>query len=152
MGNIKIESFKVIGIKVRTSNLNGEAARDIGALWNKFMNDDILNSIPNKLTNDIYAVYTAYEGDHLKPYTALLGCKVKDLKDVPEGMVGMSFNEGVYKKFIAKGDLTKNAVYDVWTSIWKQNLNRSYKADFEVYGEKAINPTNGEASIYVGIM
>lgn len=152
MGNIKIESFKVIGIKVRTSNLNGEAVRDIGALWSKFMNDDILNKIPDKLTNDIYAVYTEYDGDHLKPYTALLGCKVKDLQNVPKDMVGMSFSGGVYKEFTAKGDLTKNAVYDVWTNIWEQNLNRSYIADFEVYGEKAINPTNGEAIIYVGIL
>jgi len=152
MENIKIESFSVIGITVRTSNLNGESARDIGVLWHKFMSEDILNKIPNKVTNDIYAVYTEYEEDYLKPYTTILGCKVENTETVPEGMVRMSFKRGNYKEFIAKGDLTKNAVYDAWNSIWQQNLNRNYIADFEVYGEKAINPKNGEVPIYVGII
>jgi len=151
MKSIKIDPFTVVGITVRTSNLNGESARDIGALWSKFMNEDILNKIPNKVSNDIYVVYTNYDGDHLMPYTTLLGCCVKDLTKVPEKMIGLPFNGGNYEEFIAKGDLTQKVVYDTWDSIWQQNLDRNYKADFEVYGVKAVNPKDGEVSIFVGV-
>jgi len=33
----ELESFKVIGISVRTTNENGQAAKDIPFLWNKFL-------------------------------------------------------------------------------------------------------------------
>ena len=35
MQKVKIETFKVIGISVRTSNLNGQAQKDIGLLWQR---------------------------------------------------------------------------------------------------------------------
>jgi predicted transcriptional regulator YdeE len=31
------------------------------------------------------------------------------------------------------------------------NIDRAYTVDFESYGEKAIDPTNGEAEIYIAI-
>ncbi len=151
MNRIRIKPFKVIGIAVRTSNAHEGAAQDIGALWGKFMGERVLDRIPNKQGSDVYCVYTEYEGDHMKPYTTILGCRVKGLDDIPDGMVGKSFVGGNYSTFVAKGDLTKGAVSDAWKDIWQTELNRSYDADFEVYGEKAQNPMDGEISIFVGI-
>lgn len=149
MGNVKIEAFKVIGISVRTSNQNGQAAQDIGALWEKFMSEGIPDQIPNKIDNAIYAVYTDYEGDYTQPYTTLLGCKVASLESIPEGMTGKSFKGGNYLKFNASGDLNKGVVYAEWSKIWKLDLNRSYTADFEVYGEKAMNPKEASVDIFI---
>lgn len=153
MKNIKIEGFKVIGITVRTSNQNGQAATDIGGLWNKFMSENISEKIPNKIDNEIYSIYTDYQGYNTEPYTTLLGCKVENLDEIPQGMEGKSFEGGSYTKFTAKGDLTKGAVFNAWLKIWEmgKDLDRCYTADFEIYGEKAQNPSNGEVDIFVAI-
>lgn len=149
MNTIKIEPFKVIGISVRTTNENGQSATDIGELWNKFMSEGIIERIPNKIDNVILSIYTDYEGDYTKPYTTLLGCKVENLNKIPKGMIGKEFEGGSYSKFTAKGDLTKGAVFGEWSKIWGMDLNRRYTADFEIYGEKAENPTNAEVDIFV---
>ena len=66
-------------------------------------------------------------------------------------MQSLSIPSGTYKKFLAKGDLRKGAVYDAWCNIWKQPLKRSYQVDFEFYGHKAHNPADAEVEIYIGI-
>ena len=151
MDIVKQEEFNIIGIDIRTSNNDGEGVRDIGALWQKFMQEQILNKIPNKISNDIYSIYTEYEGDYTQPYTTLIGCRVKHLDEIPIGMRGMKFNSGAYQKFIAKGDLSANIVADAWVKIWKTDINRAYTQDFEVYGEKTCNPSNAEVDIYIAI-
>ncbi len=151
MQNVKIEPFKLIGISVRTTNENGQAAKEIADLWQKFLSEDILNQIPDKIDNTIYSLYTNYEGDHTKPYTAILGCKVNQLNAIPEGMTGMSFDGGNYVKTTAKGDLTKGLIVNEWSKIWNLDLNRRFTADFEVFGEKAQNPMDAEVDFLVAV-
>jgi len=146
-----MNSFQIIGISVRTINENGKAKKDIGNLWKRFMSENILEKVPAIKDKTIYAIYTDYEGDHTKPYTTILGYKVSTLDKIPEGMVGKKIEQAVYHKFTAKGDLTNNAVIDEWVKIWNMNLDRTHTTDFETYGEKAANPTNGEADIYIAI-
>ena len=151
MRKVKNDPFKVIGIAVRTTNENGQSAQDIGQLWGKFMSEGISEKIPNKVDGNLFSVYTNYEGDHSKPYDTILGCKVNTLDDIPEGMVGQSFEGGTYGIFVSKGDLTKGAVFGTWSEIHNQNLDRVFTADFELYGERAQNPVDAEVEVYVGI-
>ncbi len=151
MNKINIKEFTVIGISVRTTNENGQSAKDIGALWNKFMSEEILDKIPHKTDNTIYSIYTEYESDHTKPYTTILGCKVENADTIPNGMISKTIKAGKYAKFIAKGDLTKGAVYEAWSKIWNADLDRLYSTDFEVYGEKAQNPSDVEVEIFVAV-
>ncbi|WP_336703105.1 GyrI-like domain-containing protein [Chryseobacterium indologenes] len=151
MNNVKIEPFKVIGISVRTTNENGQAGKDIPVLWEKMISEDILNSIPNKIDNTIYSIYTDYEKDHTKPYTTVLGCQVENLDNIPEGMVGYSFDGGEYLKFTVNGDLSKDLVINEWMKIWNMELGRIFTADFEVYGEKAQNPSDAEVDIFIAV-
>ena len=151
MEKVNIDKFKIIGISVRTTNENGQSATDIGKLWNKFMSEGIIEKIPNKIDNTIFSIYTDYESDHTKPYTTLLGCKVENLDIIPDGMTSKTFQSGNYVKFVSKGDLTKGAVFAEWSKIWEMDLDRKYTADFEIYGEKAQNPTNAEVDIFVAI-
>jgi len=151
MNNMKVEPFKVIGISVRTTNENGQAAKDIPLLWEKLINEDILNSIPNKIDNTIYSIYTDYEKDHTKPYTTVLGCKVENLDNIPEGMTGYSFEGGDYVKFTTKGDLSKGLVINEWLKIWEMDLGRIFTADFEIYGEKAQDPSDAEVDILIAV-
>ncbi len=147
----KIKPFQVIGIAVRTTNANGQAASDIGSLWARFMTENILSKIPNKLSNDILSIYTNYESDHSQAYDTILGCKVSSLDVIPEGMLSQSFDGGTYAKFVSKGDVTKGAIYNTWVEIWNTDLNRLYTADFEIYGDKAKNPADAEVAIFVAI-
>ena len=151
MQKVTIKPFKVIGIAVRTTNENGQSAQDIGKLWEKFMQEGIATQIPNKVDENIFSVYTNYESDHTCAYDTILGCKVDSLDNIPEGMVGQAFNGGTYTKFVAKGDLTKGAVYGTWASIFEQDIERVFTADFELYGEKAQNPTDAEVDVLVAI-
>lgn len=151
MDNQIIQEFYVIGISVRTSNENGQAAKDIPALWNTFFSEGILDQIPNKIDSNIYCIYTDYESDYTKPYTTILGCKVANLENIPTGMVGKIIAEATYKPFVAKGDKLDETVYKEWTKIWNSNLNRSYTSDFEVYGPKSQQPDNVEVDIYIAV-
>jgi len=115
------------------------------------MSEGVLEKIPNKLDNTIYCIYTEYEKDHTKPYTTILGCKVSTLNTIPNGMVGKTFEGGNYAKRIAKGNILQGMVFNEWTKIWNSDLDRTFTADFEVYGEKAQNPENAEVDIFVAV-
>ncbi|WP_020528180.1 GyrI-like domain-containing protein [Flexithrix dorotheae] len=151
MQKVKTEPFKLIGIAIRTSNEGQKADNEIANLWQRFLGEKILEKIPNKVDSTIYSLYTEYEGDHTMPYTAILGCKVSDLNEIPEGMVGKAFEGGTYSKTTAKGDLMKGLIVNHWAKIWEMNLNRAYSADFEVFGEKAQNPSDVEVDFYVAL-
>lgn len=149
MSKVIVKDFTIIGVSVRTTNENGKSAKDIEALWNKFITEGILDRIPNKLDNTVYSIYTDYESDYTKPYSTIIGCEVKNTDTIPNGMIAKTITGGNYTKFVAKGDLTKGAVYEEWLKIWNTNLNRSYTADFEVYGKKTENPKDAEVNIFI---
>lgn len=146
-----LEAFYVIGISVKTENRPGFADTDIPALWKRFMSEGIAARIPNKLSEAVYSVYTHYEGDFTQPYTTVLGCKVSHLNDVPEGMVGITIPKGNYSVKEVQGNLMHGIVFTAWQGIWQEPLERTYRADYEVYDERAANPENAQITIFVGI-
>ncbi|MGB3465305.1 MAG: GyrI-like domain-containing protein [Cyclobacteriaceae bacterium] len=151
METILKEGFKVIGIKVRTSNENEQAASDIPALWGRFMSENIAAKIPNKKGDEVYSIYTNYESDYTKPYDAVLACRVDSLEEIPDGMVGIEIKESKYRKFTAKGNLADGIVYNQWLEIWNTDLDRKYTADFEVFGASAQDQTNAIVDIFVAV-
>jgi len=152
MEKLTAAPFKLIGIAVRTSNANpAQSAKDIGELWQRLMGESLVAQIPNKVDSTVYCVYTDYETDHTGAYTTVLGCNVTSLEEIPDGMQGIEIPGGGYQKFTCRGDLTKGFVYGAWGDIWDRKLNRTYGADYEVYGPKALNPTDAEVEIFVGV-
>jgi len=151
MSSTTINSFNIIGISMRTSNQNGQAAQDIPKLWEKFMGENLIPTIPNITNNNIHCIYTEYEGDHNKPYTVLLGMKVSSLENIPEGMTGMSFSGGNYQSYQVTGNLAENIVYDAWLKIWEEPIERAYTADLEVYDASKPNPSNTAVDIHIAI-
>jgi predicted transcriptional regulator YdeE len=151
MNITSVQPFNIIGIAVRTTNESNQAAQDIPALWQRFMEEHIIEQIPNKVDNTIYSVYTDYEKDHTRPYTTLLGCRVADLSNVPEGLTGKSFAGGQYTVFTAKGKITEGIVYNEWIKIWNADISRAYTADFEVYGANAQDPENAKIDIFIAM-
>lgn len=151
MQNITIQPFNIIGIAVRTTNENEQGAKDIAGLWNRFLSENLLAKIPNRVDNTVYSLYSDYEGDHTQPYTALLGCKVTNLDNLPEGMVAWEIKGGTYVHLTAKGDLTKGLIVAQWSKIVELDIRRSFEADFEVFGEKAQNPAQAEVDFFVSV-
>ena len=147
----RLDGFNVIGISVRTTNENGKSAQDIPALWATFMGEGTLEKIPNKLSDDLYCMYTDYEQDHTRTYTTILGCRVSTLETIPEWMVGKRIESEIYTKFVAKGNLAQGVVLDTWIKIWQSDLPRSYTTDFEAYGQNAQNPEMAEVEIFIAV-
>ncbi len=151
MNTQEIKTFSIIGISVRTTNENEQAAKDIPALWNKFMTEGIAEKIPNKIDDTVYCMYTDYEKDYTKPYTTILGCKVLNTDMIPEGMIAKTIPNEEYTLFCAKGNLIQGAVINEWIKIWNSDVPRAYTTDFEVYGEKAQNYENAEVDIFIAV-
>jgi predicted transcriptional regulator YdeE len=60
-----------------------------------------------------------------------------------------------YQKFTVVGKLP-DVVISAWQQIWKMTPldfegKRSYKADFEIYDQRANNPNQATVDIFVGI-
>jgi predicted transcriptional regulator YdeE len=146
-----LEAFHVIGVFVRTTNINNKALKDIGELFGNFVGQNILEKIPNKISEDIYCVYTDYESDFNGPYTTIIGCKVSSLEDVPTGLIGKTIPESKYQVYRSTGKLSISLA-KTWEGIWNTDLNRLYSADFDIYGEKARDFENAELDTYVAII
>lgn len=151
MSSHSIPSFNVIGIAVRTTNEQGQSGTDIPALWHQFMSEGILEKIPSRASNDLYCIYTEYEKDHTRPYTTILGCRVENTGHIPEGMVLKNIEAGNYEKIPVKGDLTAGIVFEEWTRIWNSDRDRTFTADYEVYGAKAQQPMDAEIEIFLAV-
>ena len=144
------EPIYIIGIKTRTSNQ--EALITLPRMWQRLFQENLIAQIPNRLSSDIFAIYTEYEGDYTRPYTYILGYQVRNLTPVPPGMTGIPIAPASYEVFTARGRLP-DAVVRTWEHIWTPEVDarRAYHTDFEIYGEKAVNQEDGEVEIYIGI-
>jgi predicted transcriptional regulator YdeE len=148
---IPVDDFYIIGLAVRTTIENGKIIDDLSELWNHFLLNNIKDKIPNKIDNTIYRLYTDYEYDHKKPFTAIIGCRVTHLDDVPDGFIAKAIEGGDYMILTAKGKPSDGIVLLEWMKIWNATNQRAYKADFEVYDEKASDPDHAEINIFVSM-
>jgi predicted transcriptional regulator YdeE len=150
-----LPGFLVIGIEARTTNAK-EATGDgiIPRQWQKFFQEGILDKIPNKISGNIYAVYSEYASDHNGEYDFLIGPMVKEGSVAPEGMAAKAFPGGRFAVLTTdKGPLPK-VVPKAWAEIFEledeKKLQRAYQADFEVYDQRSRDPQNAQVDIYVG--
>ncbi|RZJ67707.1 MAG: AraC family transcriptional regulator [Flavobacterium sp.] len=144
------KGFKIIGISTRTTNKDNRSSEDLGGLWEKFYARNVFDKIPNKVSDDIFCIYTDYKSDYTEDYTAILGVPVSTISEIPDGFIGREFEPEYFTKFTAKGDLP-NSVVTIWSEIWKadESLQRKYTYDFEVYGEKSQKGKNSEVEIFI---
>jgi predicted transcriptional regulator YdeE len=149
--------FDVIGIAERTTNANemsGEGV--IGKQWGRFFQDNVLARIPNKADASIIAVITDYASDKDGEYTHLIGARVTSTVDVPAGMVVKKVPAGKYAIFTSEKGPVAEVVVGTWKRIWTlpktaPGGDRAYKADYEVYDERARDPENTQMDVHVGI-
>ena len=151
------DGFTVIGITARTTNAK-EMTPDgvIGKQWMRIFQEGVLGKIPNKTDASIIAVYTDYASDHNGEYTYLLGARVTSDAEVPEGMVAKKITGGKFAVFTSDKGPAPQVVPATWIKIstLPQNAvggDRLYRADYEIYDERARDPQNLQVDVYVGI-
>ena len=150
MEKIKNDAFKLIELSLggKMTNQNGQSGIDCGNLWQKFEKGNFSERIPDRLNNEIYAVYFNYEGDYTQLFSYFIGCKVKNDTIITQGMTHMSIPSGNFTKVVAKGKMP-DCVANSWNDISNSNTERSYNYDYEVYGERSRDWNDAEVDIFV---
>lgn len=153
---VSMESFRLIGIKTRTTNaaeMSGEGR--IASLWNRFFSEGILAQIPGKMDQAVLAVYHHYESDAAGAYDLMIGAKVApgalahpgmDVIDVPA--------QKYFQVTTGKGEMP-GVVVEAWQLIWglaeKSELSRRYTFDFEIYDERAGDPRDCQVDVCIAV-
>jgi predicted transcriptional regulator YdeE len=149
--------FRIVGIAARTSNAKEMTAEGvIGKQWTRLMQEGLLSKIPGRLDKKMVAVYTDYASDKNGEYTYVLGAAVTPDAAAPEGMVVKDIPAGRYAVFTSEKGPGAKVVPELWmkiNSLPKTAVggDRVYRADFEIYDERAANPQNEQVDVYVGI-
>jgi CubicO group peptidase (beta-lactamase class C family)/predicted transcriptional regulator YdeE len=154
---VEQDGFTVVGISARTNNAKEMTADGvIGKMWGRLMQEGLLTKIPNKADPDIVAVYADYASDHNGDYTYLLGARVTSEADVPTGMVAKKVPSGKFAVFTSEKGPAPKVVPELWMKINSLPENamgaeRAYRADFELYDQRALDPQNSQMDVYIGI-
>jgi predicted transcriptional regulator YdeE len=150
MNRLEKSAFKLIGLRLpkKTTNKTGQSSIDCGNLWQEFERGKLTEHIPNKSESKIYAVYFDYEGDHAKPFSYFIGCKVESETATPKGLNSLTIPEQKYYKITAKGKMP-DCISESWKGIWNSEIDRSYGYDFEVYDERSNDWNDAEVDIFV---
>ena len=140
------KDIQIVGIELRTSN--AEAMQTIPPFWQKFYQENILQQIANKVSDNVFAVYTNFENEGKNnegTYSLIIGAEVSEIQTLPENFVSTIIKPSKRAVFeVEKGHPEK--VGEKWQEIWQTtDLEKSYLSDYELYH------SSGEIEIYIGI-
>jgi len=156
---VELDAFEVMGVEVRTNNAKEAGATSvIPKLWQRVIQEHVLDVVPNRIGQTIYAVYTDYASDANGDYTLVLGAKFKPAAGtpIPTGMVVKTVPAGRYAVFTSERGSVAKVVVETWKQIWSYfqspaSGQRAYRSDFELYDQRAADPTNAQVDIYIGV-
>lgn len=147
---VTLDEKNVVGISMMTTNENGESMKDIGALWQRFITEGILNNIQDKTTGKALGLYTDYEDDATAPYRFMCCAEVSTDICGDKHLEARLIPQGKYAKFTIKGDLVKS-VGAAWQKIWSMSLDRAYSCNFELYHHDSDDMNNQTIDLYISI-
>ena len=140
------QAIHVVGIELRTTNL--EAMQTIPPHWARLAQEDVLAHIPDKLDDEVYAVYTHFENagsNNVGIYSLVIGARVSASAEVPEGMVRVvipASKRAVFEVEPGRVDL----VGAKWMEIWgNTELPKTFIAEYERYS------ADGKIAISIGL-
>lgn len=157
---VTLPAKKLVGISVRTNNqleINPETGR-IFPCVQRYFHEDLADKIVNrKNPGTTLCVYTEYESDHTGDYTYFIGEEVESFADVSGEFSQLTIPAQTYSKFTNGPAPMPEVVREPWFKIWAMGTEelggtRAYKADFEVYDERAADHQNIVLDIYIGLV
>jgi predicted transcriptional regulator YdeE len=150
--------FSVIGIEVRTTNAKEMTSEGvIGKEWQRFFQEGVLQKIPNKVSDNIYAIYSDYASDRNGEYSLTLGAKVQPGTTAPAGFTLKKVRAGNYAVVTSEKGPSAKIVTQAWQRIWAMEDQhelggtRAYETDFELYDQRAADPQNAQVDVYIGL-
>jgi predicted transcriptional regulator YdeE len=136
------DSFTVVGLSQVVRN---DTPESIEALWGAFRSNDLRAKVGADASAEIYCVYHDYEGGFMDPYRMTIGYRTSSAT-VPEGLHCADVPKQSVIVYDVKGPQPQSLISQ-WQAIWNSKLNRSYRADYDIY-----DATDPEAvSVRVGI-
>ena len=152
------DEFFIVGIEARTTTATEMSSQGvIPQQWQKFFQDGVMQKIPNRSDENIYALYTDFTDKRAGEYSVVIGVKVADKAHVPAGLVLKTIPAGNYAIFQSEKGPAPQVIPAAWQKIadaedkGQLGVTRTYKADYEVYGAEAMDPQNLRADIHVGV-
>ena len=157
---VNLDEITLVGLTARTNNkneMNPETSK-IGELFKYYHSNQLANTIKHRAQpGETYSIYTEYESDENGDYTYFLGEAVESTEgqDLSQFKI-LTIPASNYQKFTTGPGALPGIIISAWQTIWAMGENdfggkRKYIADFEIYDEKAANPSNALVDIYVGI-
>lgn len=157
---IKLNDITLVGITVRTNNKDemDPARAKIGKVVSKYWNENMANKIQQRVNpGKTFAVYCEFEQQDQGEYTYLIGEEVIAGTDQNvDYFKTISIESSCYQRFTSKSGPMPDIVIQSWQEIWQMSADefvgkRQFKADFEVYDHRAVNPEKAVIDIYIGI-
>lgn len=151
--------IKLIGLTARTNNKNemNPQTSKIGELMGRYWNQNIAAQISDRKNPGVtLSVYTEYDSNEHGEYTYFVGEEVSSFDNIPPALQKLTIPAAKYQKFTTSPGKMPEVVINAWQQIWKMSANdfggeRAYVADFEIYDQRASDPTNASLDIYIGI-
>jgi predicted transcriptional regulator YdeE len=129
----------VVGFAVRTMNADelDPVRAKLPPLWQRAGAPGAFAHVAGRVDERLYAVLTDYESDHHGAYTQIVGCAVRTVPRLPEGMVAVRVPAARVLKVEARGPMPQ-AIIDAWQQVWKHTESggapaRSFTTDLEVH-------------------
>lgn len=149
-----IDSFTVVGLSTRANNTDEKSTNDIRKLRMEFLLSNMGDEVQNRISDDIYCVYTDFAGGAYDDYTIILGYKVANTNGI--NGIGSKYRSvevegGKYYKYIAEGEVPQ-CVFETWRYIWDSDIKRRFTTDFDVFGEHAVlDSQKGQVITYLSV-
>jgi predicted transcriptional regulator YdeE len=143
----------LIGLSLphKTTHQDDKSTKDCGELWEKFDQEKIQQKIPNKISNKIFAVYHDYEYRDVQYFSYFIGCEVAPGSEIPTGLTELKLPTGNYQKFTTEGPIP-DCMLPVWEKIKEIELDREFRADFEVYDKREADWSHAVVHIYISVI
>lgn len=129
--------FTVLGYAVRTDGPG--SANAIPSLWSRIYGERLLDAVPGRSGDEVYAVYTHLEnaGAHRDGwFTFLIGVQVDPATPIPEGMTLVGVPQSA-RAIFAVPEADPARVLEAWTQAWAFDDDRkTFLCEYEQYGSE----------------
>jgi len=129
------QALHIVGIELRTCN--EEAYQTIPPHWQRFMAEAVPALVPQRLSDDVYAVYTHFQNagvDNAGTYSCVIGVAVPPaFVAAPAGLIRVVVPAS-RRVVLPVSEGRPERVPQAWQAIWaRDDLAQTYIADYEHY-------------------
>lgn len=141
--------MSIVGVMWSTSKDSRATLIDTSGNWQQFYQEELLQKIADRTSDDVLALYCDAESDLTKSYSLVLGCPARSSR-ISDQMVTKTIPGGTYALFRAVGNYPTSLV-KTWQLIENTQLKRTYNGDHELYRRSFFSQLPHQVSIAIAI-